>query len=242
MSRAVPGSASSSPVLENVQPRLATDLDLGDVRRRRSDHRARVESAGPAASNSSPRCEIRAARADVAGRAGIGIDNRDVCLTPDVFLDDDAVGACRDRRSGEDAHASPVATSSRSTCSGEGLADHSQRGGEGAEIGLAHRIAVHRRNIARAANRPGDDGRGKHAAVRLRQPRPSRSQAASRPSGRARSLRRSRSCAVPVARFAAALGVTSMPPITIVRSIAFSMSNRSGRRRRPRSAPPFRRR
>src|SRR5207244_3049336 len=109
---------------------------------------------------------------------------------------------------------------------GKRLANEFERQGKGADVRVAHRITIHRRDVGARRVDPGDNGGCKHATCRLIQPD---------------RLYPKRQCdrADELDRFIEAdhyrcqspdlpplFEVTSMPPMTIVRSIALSISNR----------------
>ena len=88
--------------------------------------------------------EIDAARPDEV----LGVELADAHLVArrlDILLDDDIVGPGRNRRSGEDADGFARPDLAVKSVAGGRSADQSEGGGQGGDIGLAHRIAIHHR-------------------------------------------------------------------------------------------------
>ena len=107
--------------------------------------------------------EVAAGRAD-AGRAGLlGRHRHAVAARLGLLLDDDPVGAGRQRRAGEDAHRLARADAARVALAGGGGADDGKHGARAGVLGAAG-VAVHRRGVERRLVARGDDVGGEHAA------------------------------------------------------------------------------
>ena len=210
---------------EDVQPRPAIDLDLGEIGARRGDQRARVEQ--PAGGEQFvARREIRAALADMSRGARMLIDDRGVAARGGHSPGSRRGPRPGDRRAGEDAHAGAGrdrAVPSRcrrrnspTTCNEPG----------NRQVRLAHRIAVHRRHVGARRIDLRDDRR---ASTR---PAASATATVSVPSGcateRTSSTASSKLIICAASRPICRRSWTSprSPPMIIVRSIAFSMSNK----------------
>jgi hypothetical protein len=87
--------------------------------------------------------EIEAARANEAAPRR-ACENRDgLALDARVLLDDDRVGAARQRRAGEDAHRFSPPDAAREAAPGDARADDAQRRWRARHVLRAHRVSVH---------------------------------------------------------------------------------------------------
>ena len=89
--------------------------------------------------------EVFASAADVLSRLMTGPDGGLAVSRDHVLLHDHAVGSGWNRRAGHDAHAFAGADAAAKPLSGEGGANHGERGrAAGGKVGVAQRVAVHR--------------------------------------------------------------------------------------------------
>src|SRR5205085_11008357 len=103
--------------------------------------------------------------------------------------------------------------------SGEGLADHSERGREGTEIGLANSVAVHRRHICAWRVYPRHDRLGENPATRIGKPHRPCPKRLRHPADAPDRFVETDHVRCQSPDLPPLLDVTSMPPITIARSI-----------------------
>ena len=102
------------------------------------------------------RHEIAARQADEAGRAGCIDDRHLAAVDGDILLDHHAVGASGQGGTGEDARRLPCPDRPGKAAPRRRGADHVEHGTV-PRIVVAHRIAVHHRDIGARAFEGGDD-------------------------------------------------------------------------------------
>jgi hypothetical protein len=139
--------------------------------------------------------EIEPLAADEAvwrGRLG----NLDVSVVPNcVLLDDDGVGAFGNGRAGEDADGLAGLDPMRPGAPGARLADERQFCRDPFDVGCAHRVAVHRRDVAGRLVASGLEVGGERPAQRLADGDPfARQRPHARQNARFRLLDRQESC------------------------------------------------
>jgi len=101
----------------------------------------------PASEKSPFGTEIGAARSDPGFRARRLVDDRLLALAANDFLNDDPVCSRGYRCAGEYTHAGPAFDLLPKNSARQGLPDHRESRRQGAEVGVAHCIAVHCRHV-----------------------------------------------------------------------------------------------
>ena len=135
------GSHKFVAVGDKRHPRATAHGQLDVVHRRRQGDRAGIEQ--PVGEEKAlALTEVQADGAHEATRALGAVEPDPVGQDGGVLLDRHRVGAARQRRTGEDAHAGSGLDHAVETASGGRFADHAQRSGQ---VGRAYRVAIHRR-------------------------------------------------------------------------------------------------
>ena len=111
--------------------------------------------------------KVEAGDTDVAAFAGACVDHDRAALACRVLLDHDGVGARGHDPTGEDARRLAGAHRAVEGMPGRDLADELEPRRHAGDIGCAHRIAVHRRDVGRRLRAQRVDVGGQHAAVRF---------------------------------------------------------------------------